>query len=136
MRQRVVGGLAVLVDSSLGPFASQSTTMPSYDAYREFLQGEALYYRDPASAREHYTSAAALDSSYQWPVLRLVNNAFDAGDCRHMRVRISICYRVARTQARPSNASSLRMRCDGRRLGPSLRRTCRRWCCVSSIGRS
>jgi hypothetical protein len=116
MRQRVVGGLAVLVDSSLGPFASQSTTMPSYDAYREFLQGEALYYRDPASAREHYTSAAALDSNYQWPVLRLVNNAFDAGDGRRMDSLIAVL-RARRARLSPYEGAYLDLMSCGQDAG-------------------
>ena len=80
LRQRVVGGLALLVDSSLGPYAARSLAMPSFEAYRDFLGGEELYYRDPTAARDRYARAAQRDSNYHWPVLRLLNNAYDAGD--------------------------------------------------------
>ena len=112
LRQRVVGGLSVLVDSSLGPYASRSTSMPSYEAYREFLQGEELYYRDPGSAREHYVRAAALDSGYQWPVLRLLNNAFDQGDGERMDSLITVL-QARRARLSPYESAYLDlMSCD------------------------
>ena len=116
LRQRVVGGLAVLVDSSLGPYASRSMTMPSYDAYREFLQGEQLYYADEPAAAEHYARAAALDSSYQWPVLRLLNTAYDMSDARRMDSLVAVL-QARRARLSPYEAAYLDLQSSTREPG-------------------
>jgi len=116
LRQRVVGGLAVLVDSSLGPYASRSMTMPSYEAYREFLQGEQLYYRDEPTAAQHYARAASLDATYQWPVLRLLNTAYDMSDARRTDSLIAVL-QARRTRLSPYEAAYLDLLASGREAG-------------------
>jgi hypothetical protein len=90
LRKRVVGGLALLRDSTLKGWAARSMTMPAYDAYREFLQGEQLYYRDQKTSRAHYERATVFDSTYNWPVLRLINHAYDDGDGRRMDSLVAV----------------------------------------------
>jgi hypothetical protein len=106
LRQRVVGGLAVLVDSSLGPYASRSMTMPSYDAYREFLQGEHKM-RAMLGARTRSSRCCKRD----------------ARASLRTRRRIWICYRPAGKQGAPNRPSRRRTRCDARRRAHSSRRT-------------
>ena len=75
LRKRVVDGLAILLDSTLSSYAAQTVQLPLAEAYREFLQGEALFYRDERTAAAHYRRAAALDPQYAWPSLRLLGLA-------------------------------------------------------------
>jgi hypothetical protein len=72
LRQRVAGSLATLVDSSLAGLAGVTSQPPDANAYREFLAGEELFYRDPPASVAHYARAAAIDSTYLYPLLRLV----------------------------------------------------------------
>ena len=73
LRQRVAGSLATLVDSSLAGLAGVTSQPPNADAYREFLTAEELFYRDAPASLAHYARAAALDSTYLYPLLRSVN---------------------------------------------------------------
>jgi serine/threonine-protein kinase len=73
LRQLVTGGLAPMIDSTLVGAATQISRPPSYEAYREFLRAEALFYEDEAAAVPAFERAAALDSSYVYPLLRLVS---------------------------------------------------------------
>jgi hypothetical protein len=70
LRQRVTGSLAAVVDTRLAELAGLTSEPPSYDAYREFLAGENLFYTDDSAAIAHYRNASALDSSYLFPLLR------------------------------------------------------------------
>jgi serine/threonine-protein kinase len=73
LRQLVTGGLAPMLDSTLAGAAQVTSRPPSYEAYREFLRAEALFYEDEAAAVPAFARAAALDSSYVYPLLRLVS---------------------------------------------------------------
>ncbi|WP_284349538.1 serine/threonine-protein kinase [Roseisolibacter agri] len=73
LRQLVTGGLAPMIDSTLAGAATQISRPPSYEAYREFLRAEALFYEDEAAAVLAFERAAALDSSYVYPLQRLVS---------------------------------------------------------------
>ena len=70
LRQRVTGALAPLLDSTLAGLTQVMTNPPSYEAYREFLRGEALFYTDEAAAATALAHAATLDSTYLYPLLR------------------------------------------------------------------
>ncbi|HMA02664.1 MAG TPA: serine/threonine-protein kinase, partial [Gemmatimonadaceae bacterium] len=72
LRQRVTGSLAAVVDTRLAELAGLTSNPPSYDAYREFLTAENLFYTDDSAAIAHYRNASALDSSYLFPLLREV----------------------------------------------------------------
>jgi tRNA A-37 threonylcarbamoyl transferase component Bud32 len=69
LRQRVIGSLGPLVDASLLTLGSVLSRPPSLEAYREFLAGQDLFYRSEAEAVEHFSRAAAADSTYQVPLL-------------------------------------------------------------------
>ena len=55
------------------------THPPSYEAYREFLRGEALFYTDEAASVTALARAAALDSTYLYPLLREISVLNNAG---------------------------------------------------------
>ncbi len=93
LRQRVTGSLAPYVDPSLAELAHVTAKPPSYDAYREFLRGEELYYQDEAAALGPYLRAAALDSAYQYPLLRAVGVLANQ---RRLREADSLAHAVGR----------------------------------------
>ncbi len=80
LRQRVIAGLAPLLDSMLIRQASLITKPPSLEAYREFLQGEALFYINEQEAAQHFLRAAAQDTAYALPLLRALLTLNNAGD--------------------------------------------------------
>ena len=72
MRARVANALSELTRSDRGGF-STTDVPPSFDAYKEFLQGEdAFNARNWPQAYEHYMRAAKLDSNYIAPLVRAV----------------------------------------------------------------
>ncbi len=79
LRQRVTGALAPLLDSTLAGLTQVITHPPSYEAYREFLRGEALFYTDEAASVAALAHAAALDSTYLYPLLREISVLNNAG---------------------------------------------------------
>jgi tRNA A-37 threonylcarbamoyl transferase component Bud32 len=82
LRQRVIGGLGPLVDASLLSLGSVLSRPPSLEAYREFLAGQDLFYRSEAEAVEHFSRAAAADSTYQVPLLWSLVLLHNMGDGR------------------------------------------------------
>ena len=82
LRQQVIGSLGPLVDEGLLTLGSVLSRPPSLEAYREFLAGQELFYRDEAAAVERFARAAAADSNYQIPLLWslvLLHNIGDGG---------------------------------------------------------
>jgi tRNA A-37 threonylcarbamoyl transferase component Bud32/tetratricopeptide (TPR) repeat protein len=73
LRQRVTGALAPMIDSTLKGVSQMISRPPSYDAYREFLRAEGLFYSDEAAAVGAFKRAAALDPAYIYPLMRLVS---------------------------------------------------------------
>jgi tRNA A-37 threonylcarbamoyl transferase component Bud32/tetratricopeptide (TPR) repeat protein len=70
LRARVVNALGELTRSDRGGFSTQDVP-PTFDAYKEFLQGEdAFNSRDFPAAMGHYEKAAKLDPNYIAPVVR------------------------------------------------------------------
>jgi len=80
LRQRVIAGLAPMVDSMLTSQASLIAQPPTIEAYREFLQGEALYYTNEQEAAQHFLRAAAQDTTYVLPLLRALIVLNNNGD--------------------------------------------------------
>jgi len=70
LRQRVIGGLAPIVDSALAGLAGVTSRPPNIEAYREFLAGEDLFYKSESAAIPRYFNAAALDSTYLYPLVK------------------------------------------------------------------
>jgi tetratricopeptide (TPR) repeat protein len=65
LSERLMGALAVLVDPRFKEWTRRTPTVPTYDAYREFVEGMDLYQTgqwEPAIA--HLRRATALDSSF------------------------------------------------------------------------
>ena len=73
LRQRVMASLATLLDPGLAGLAGQLHLPPSPEAYQEYLAGEDVFYKDNSAALAHFTRAAALDSSFVYPLLRSMN---------------------------------------------------------------
>ena len=80
LRQRVTGSLAAVLDPRLADLAGSTSEPPSYDAYREFLAGDELFYSDDSAAIVHYRNAAALDSTYLYPVMREMSAMLNRGE--------------------------------------------------------
>ena len=82
LKQRVIGSLGPLVDPGLLSLGSVLSRPPSPEAYREFLAGQDLFYRNEAAAVEHLARAAGADSTYYVPqlwMLVLFHNMSDGG---------------------------------------------------------
>ena len=73
LRQRVTGALGPLIDSTLAGAAEMTSRPPSFDAYQEFLRGEALFYTDQSAAVDAYLRTSRLDSAYAYPLLRALS---------------------------------------------------------------
>lgn len=70
LASRVMGALATIEDPRLSEWARRGGVPPSYDAYREFVDGLEAHQRiDFATAWKHYRRAMALDSSFVQPLL-------------------------------------------------------------------
>lgn len=70
LASRVMGALATIEDPRLAEWAGRGGTPPSYDAYREFIDGLEAHLRlDPATALAHYARATTIDSMFVEPLL-------------------------------------------------------------------
>ena len=96
LRQRVTGALAPLIDSTLSGAAQQISRPPSYEAYREFLRGEALFYTDEAAAADALLRTSALDTTYVYPLLRAASVLNNAGRFREADSVVRIAERRRR----------------------------------------
>ena len=70
LRQRVMAGLATVVDpASADRWPRTASQPPTFEAYRAYMDGRAVYDRgDPQGALPHYFRAAKLDSSFTMPL--------------------------------------------------------------------
>ena len=70
LSSRVMGALATIENPRLAEWAARGGTPPSYEAYREFVDGlEADVRLEFAVALPHYLRARALDSTFLQPLL-------------------------------------------------------------------
>ena len=70
VRRRTMAVLATHVDPALKQWASAASQPPSFEAYREFSDGQRAKNRDDYHAAiAHFLRAAALDSGYVYPIL-------------------------------------------------------------------
>jgi hypothetical protein len=82
LRGRIVGSLATLVDPGFGGLAVLTSQPPSFEAYREIVDARDAANRfDHATAVAHYSRAAAMDSSYMFPVVAAVESYYRLGEC-------------------------------------------------------
>jgi hypothetical protein len=82
MRHQVIGALAAMVDPNYDAGGAGVRPPPSYAAYLAFMRGEeeaASGSRERAS--ERFREAAAADTTYSLPLLRLASAEFGAGRC-------------------------------------------------------
>ncbi len=64
LRQRLMAELAVLLDDRLARFQALELQPPSYEAYREYIDGLARYLVYDPTAVDHFERAFALDSTF------------------------------------------------------------------------
>jgi serine/threonine-protein kinase len=82
--QRVVGGVAMLLDPSWGAQGVVPGRAPRWDAYREFHLGDVAFYREETdSAYQLFARAVALDSTFGFARLRAANALVNGGP-RHV----------------------------------------------------
>jgi serine/threonine-protein kinase len=71
VRQRVLAELATIINPRFSEVARVAAHPPSFDAYREIVEGDELAGRgDAANALVHYRQALALDSSFGGAIVR------------------------------------------------------------------
>ena len=91
IRRRTIAVLATHVDPALKQWASAASQPPSFEAYREFSEGQQAKNRDDYDAAiAHFLRAAALDSGYVYPILmaaQLVDEDSAAALLRTVRAR-------------------------------------------------
>jgi len=73
LRQRVMGAIASIVDPRIEQPAELMGHMPSYAAYRAFIEGLEIFWRsDFAGSRQHFQRAIELDPDYHLPRILLI----------------------------------------------------------------
>jgi hypothetical protein len=82
LRGRIVGSLATLVDAGFGGLAVLTSQPPSFEAYREIVEARDAANRfDHTTAVAHYSRAAAMDSSYLYPIVAVAESYYQLGEC-------------------------------------------------------
>jgi tetratricopeptide (TPR) repeat protein len=82
LRGRIVGSLATLIDPGFGGLAVLTSQPPSFEAYRELVDARDAANRfDHTTAVAHYLRAAAMDSSYMYPMVAAVDSYYRLGQC-------------------------------------------------------
>lgn len=80
LRRALVAQLAVLLDEPLARFQALEARPPSYEAYREYMQGLTLYLRGRQhDAADHFAGAFALDTGFHRALLWAAQAATFAG---------------------------------------------------------
>ena len=73
LRQRVMGAIASIVDPRIEQPAELMGHMPSYAAYRAFIEGLEIFWRsDFAGSQRHFQRAIELDPDYHLPRILLI----------------------------------------------------------------
>jgi DNA-binding SARP family transcriptional activator/tetratricopeptide (TPR) repeat protein len=80
VRQQVLAELAPILNPGLRAWGSAAALPPSYEAYREYLLGLDLAWRDGEGAILHFRRATELDSNFVRPRLALVDMYVGGGD--------------------------------------------------------
>lgn len=82
LRGRIAGSLATLIDPGFGGLAVLTSQPPSFEAYREIVDGrEAANRFDYTTAVTHYLRAAAMDSAYMFPLVAAAESYHRLGEC-------------------------------------------------------
>jgi len=73
LRQQIMGAIASIIDPRIEQPAELMGHMPSYAAYRAFIEGLEIFWRsDFAGSRRHFQRAIELDPDYHLPRILLV----------------------------------------------------------------
>jgi TolB-like protein len=83
LRERVMGGVAVLLSARVSPILAAEARPPNFAAYREFLAAQEAWYNGlTTDALSHATRSAALDSSFVTAAAWVSAIAAQLGRCR------------------------------------------------------
>jgi TolB-like protein len=111
LRQRLMAELAVLLDERLARFQALERQPPSYEAYREYMDGLVRYLRGTIepSAVDHFERAFALDSTFYRTLLWDAQCVMVAPGDTNIERYDSLLARVDRSRARltPAEQSQL-----------------------------
>jgi tetratricopeptide (TPR) repeat protein len=81
LRQRVMGAIASILDPRIEQPAELMGHMPSYTAYRAYIEGLEVFWRsDFAGSRRHFQRAIALDPDYHLPRILLIFSHRNVGE--------------------------------------------------------
>jgi len=81
LRQRVMGAVASIIDPRIEQPAELMGHMPSYAAYRAFIEGLEVFWRsDFAGSRRYFHRAIELDPDYHLPRILLVFSHRNVGE--------------------------------------------------------
>ena len=81
LRQRVMGAMASIIDPRIEQPAELMGHMPSYAAYRAFIEGLEIFWRsDFAASQRHFRRAIELDSEYDLPRILLMFSHINVGE--------------------------------------------------------
>ena len=80
LRQRVMGALATIFDPKIASMSSHARP-PTYEAYREFIQGQELFTnREFRAAIPHLIRATALDTTFAAPLMQAAAAHINLGE--------------------------------------------------------
>jgi len=80
LRQRVMGAIASIIDPRIEQPAELMGHMPSYAAYRAFIEGLEIFWRSEfADSRRHFLRAIELDPDYHLPRILLIFSFHNVG---------------------------------------------------------
>jgi len=81
LRQQVMGAIASIIDPRIEQPAELMGHMPSYAAYRAFIEGLEVFWRsDFAGSRRYFQRAIELDPDYHLPRILLVHSHGNVGE--------------------------------------------------------
>jgi tetratricopeptide (TPR) repeat protein/TolB-like protein len=85
LRQRVTASLGTLLDPRLNTWANTASQPPTFEAYREFVEGTDAYNRvDMREALRHLSRAASFDSTYIMPMAIAANAHVWLNECEQV----------------------------------------------------
>ena len=100
LRARLMTELAVLLDERLARFQALERQPPSYDAYREYMEGLAGYLSMDGTALDHFDRAFVLDSTFYRAALWAAECVLVAPPVAGLERYDSLLARVERRRAR------------------------------------
>ncbi len=110
LRERLMAELAVLLDDRLARFQALDRQAPRYDAYREYMEGLAIYLgEDRRTAVDHFERAFALDSTFYRALLWAAQSMLTAPYETNIERYDSLLGRIERLRARLTPAEQYQL---------------------------